>query len=279
MTDCSRRLISSHLSMFNYFSFHRFFGLSLHYLYSMKRNPARIIEMLVWPSLELILFSLLAVSIRSADSRAETIGLGILSGVVFWNFTARIIQESVSQFLDDAFSRNLQNLLITPFSLLELVLSIIWVSFIKMFLSFALLSIILIVFYPWFFWQVGIQGLFWVVQLLYFGGVLSILALSFVFLFGERLSFIGWFLSMGIQIFSCVFYDRSTLPNIFYWASFLVPSSYVFQSIRMFLQNDKTYNSQSYIAIVLATFYLFVFLIAFKLSFEHARKHGVLTKI
>ena len=264
--------------MDKYFSFQRFAGLTLHYLYTMKRNPTRLIEILVWPSLELVLFSFLASAISSVDNVSIRVGLGILSGVVFWNFFARIIQETIAQFLDDAFSKNIQNLLITPLTLSEIVMSLFFSSLIKMSLSFIFLSLFLVFFYPLFFASVGTQVITWVALLVLWGCVLSLTALSLVFLFGERMSFIGWFLSTVIQIFSCVFYDRSVLPPLFYYISFLVPSSYVFQTMRVYLATGSIVKSQLVVALMLIVLYFLVSVILFQLSFHYAKKLGTLTK-
>lgn len=244
----------------------------------MKRNPTRIIEILVWPSLELILFCFLTLSINTVNSNMLKLGLSILSGIVFWNFLARIIQETVAQFLDDAFSKNIQNIFITPISLFELTISLFFASFVKMCLSLLLLSILLIIFFPLFFSYIGYIGLIWTLFLIVFGCILSLFALSFIFLYGERMSFIGWFISTFIEIFSCVMYARDILPAPLKFISFFIPTSYIFESIRQYLSTG-IFNPMDIIIPVYITFIFFLIsLICLKYSYAYAKKAGILTK-
>lgn len=262
-----------------FFSLNRMGGLVSHYFFSMKRNPARLIEIFVWPAFELTLFSFLAVTIDAAGNRVFALGVGILMGVLFWNFFARIIQETVAQFLDDAFSRNLQNLFIAPFSLLELAFSLLLVSFGKMMASFLVLGALASWLFPELFSLLGPPALLLVGQLVYFGSVMAILALALVLIFGERLSFVGWLLSTVIQVFSCVFYARSVLPPGLYQLSYLAPSSYVFEAMRLYLRGESVTLETVVVPFLLTSGYLVIFLLVFRWAYDYSRRQGTLTKM
>ena len=261
------------------FSPKRFFGLSTHYLYSMKRNPARFIEILLWPSIEIVLFSMLTLWLQKSTTSTERVALSIISGVIFWNYFARIIQESVSQFTDDAISKNIQNFLITPVSLFEFVLSLMFVSLVKLLGSLVLLSLILLFFFPSFFSVIGIPGLLWATTLVLYGCVVSLLCISFLFIYGERLSFVGWFLSMIIEIFSCIFYERRILPGPLQAVSFLNPASYVFESIRIYLKQGFFDPKQLFFANTLTLILFAVCYGIFLYAYSVARNKGTLTKM
>lgn len=265
--------------MNNVFNLKRFFGLSLHYLYSMKRNPARFIEIILWPTIEIILFSLLTLWLQKTTKPYEKAALSIVSGVIFWNYFARIIQETVSQFVDDALSKNIQNILITPASLLEIALALIFVSFVKLMASLVLLSIILLFFFPSLFSTIGPPGIIWASTLVLYGSTISLFAISLLFIYGERLSFIGWFFSMVIEIFSCVFYERQILPTFLRVISFFNPASYVFESIRTYLQYDSFDLSPLIIANGLTLILFIIIYRIFQISYQAARTNGTLTKI
>jgi len=261
------------------FSFQRYIGLTIHYIHSMKRNPARLIEIIVWPSFELLLFGMLALSVGATNNTPLSLGIGILCGVVYWNFSARIIQETIAQFLDDAFSKNLQNLLITPFSLVELALSLLTSSVIKLCLSFVFLISILYLLIPTFFNSLSIYSVLWLSELVAFGSVLSLIALSLLFLFGIRFSFIGWLISTILQVFSCVFFERKILPPILQEISYTVPSSYIFESIHASVSYPHVRQEMSFIPIILIFLYLVCSIVFLHYAFEYARRHGTLINI
>lgn len=254
-------------------------GLYIHYLYSMRRNPARIIEILIWPGFEVFLFGLLASSSTSQSPQTMTIVITILTGIVYWNCTARIIQESVAQCIDDFTSRNIQNLLIAPISLWQLLLASSAASLTKIVLSLLVLALVLGVVFPAFFSTLGFPALLWAMQLEFFGVALSLFAISAVFLFGERASFSGWMLSTIIQLVSLVFYERTALPQPLYAVSFLVPSSYVFESIREYSPGAFIFSSGQTTAFMLSLLYFLVGSVVASLSYRVAKKIGALTKL
>lgn len=261
------------------FSLLRLFGLTTHYLYSMKRNPARLIEMIVWPSFEVVLFGFLAQSVTNTQQTLLAVGTKILTGIVVWNFFARIIQESVAQFLDDAFSKNVQNIFITPITTLEFVLSIVIASITKLVISLLILLTIVSSIYPSLFITLEIPAFFWAFFLILFGSILSLYALGLIFIVGERLSFIGWIISTVVQIFSCVFYDRSVLPEPLKSISYAFPSSYIFESIRSYIATGIIHFDWIRPSLLLLVCYGIVGILFFRYSLAVSRRNGRLAKL
>lgn len=214
------------------FSIHRFFALTTHYIYSMKRNPARFIEILVWPSFEVVLFGFLTQYMSTANNSTTALVTGILAGIVMWNFFGRIMQEAASQVLDDIFSRNFQNIFLSPITRAELIVSILAACILKLLLSITVLLALITVIYPPLLESIGFHMLIWMIHLISFGSALSLFVIGLILVFGERLSFVAWILSAVIQIFSGVVYERNVLPEAIRYVSYAIPSSYVFESVR-----------------------------------------------
>ena len=266
-------------STMNRNSARRILGLYLHYLYSMKRNPARIIEILIWPVFEIILFGLLAASNTTSSTDTAHLTLILLTGVIYWNFTARIIQESVAQFIDDFLSKNIQNILIAPIAFPELLWGIILASMTKLVLSTLSLAAILLIVFPAFFATVGIASLVWVFLLGFFGVSLSLVAIALIFMFGERVSFAGWMISTIVQVFSLVFYKREALPGLLYVLSYAVPSSYVFESIREYRPGYFAMTGGLLIPFALSIGYFGIGFVLSRASYVWAQKTGALAKL
>lgn len=264
--------------MHNY-SLTRTLGLYLHYLHSMKRNPARIIEILVWPGIEVVLFSILASSQRGDLGDAARITLNILTGIVFWNCTARVIQETTAQFTDDFTSKNIQSLLITPIQTNELLVGITAASISKIVLSLTTLALVLNLIYPPFFHTIGPHVFLWVLQLELMGVALSYISVAVICLFGERVGFIGWLISAVLQIFSLVFYERSALPPILKTISYAVPSSYIFESIRTHTPHTAFFSETQLIALSLNVIYVVFGALLANVAFMWAKRLGTFAKI
>jgi ABC-2 type transport system permease protein len=222
---------------------------------------------------------MLALSIHQSANTTLTTSIGILTGVMYWNFTARIVQESVAQFLDDAFSKNLQNLFIAPFSLLELSVSLMLSSVIKLCVSFLFLLLITYTLLPSFFAALTVIHSVLLFELIVFGSILTIYALAIIFLFGARVSFVGWFISTILQVFSCVFFERYVLPGVLYPISYLVPSSYIFEAMRATTSHTLADPHAQYIILSLLGIYFICAVFLLNISYKFARKNAILTKI
>lgn len=259
-------------------SLRRIRGLYLHYLYSVKRNPARIIEMFVWPAFEIILFGFLAASGKNKPAEAEAMGVIILTGIVYWNCTARVIQEAVAQFTDDFVSKNIQGILVAPVTMGELLIGVTAAALTKIAVSLAVLGGVLAFVYPSFFSTLGIHTLFWIFQLELVGVAFSYISLAIVLLFGERVSFSGWIISTILQIFSLVFYERTALPGILSTISYAVPSSYVFETIRAYQHGDPLITTGQIIALALSSTYIAVGFGLVNASFVFVKKIGTIIK-
>ncbi len=255
------------------------YALTRHYLLSMKRNPARVIEILIWPAFEVALFAILASSEYAGESAAYRLTVTILTGIVFWNFTARIIQETVAQFVDDFLSKNIQNILVAPIGLAELLTGLTMASVLKLLFSLAALALVLLSVYPAFFSALGIHTLLWVFQLGLAGIAFSFFAVAAVFLYGERVSFAGWILSTVTQVFSLVFYPRTALPGVLHAISYAIPSSYVFESVHGYEPGSAVLSAGQITAFLISVGYFLAGTVAVSAAFRQAKRRGTLTKL
>ncbi len=261
------------------FSLTRIAGLYVHYLNSMRRNPARIIEILVWPGIEVVLFAVLASSQHGKAPDSASITLSILTGIVFWNCTARVIQETTAQFTDDFTSKNIQSLLITPIRLSELLIGITAASISKIILSLSALSVLLSLIYPSFFDTFGPHVFLWVLQLELVGVALSYVSIAAVSIFGERVGFMGWMISTVLQIFSLVFYERAALPPALRAISYAVPSSYIFEAIRSYAPGTPVFSQPQAVTLFLSIGYAAAGIFFVAMAFRLAKHLGTFAKI
>ena len=259
-------------------SFKRIKSLTFHFLYTVKRNPTRVIEIIIWPSFEILLFTLLAKSIQIENSQLK-MGLLILSGIIFWNFFSRIVQETISQFLDDANSKNIQNILITPITQEELLISLSIASFLKMIISSIFILLIVLIVSPSIFINIGLFSFIWMAILISYGITISIFGISLILLFGQKVSFAGSFLSTLTQVFACFFYAREVLIEPLKTVSYLVPPSYIFEEMRKYIIFGKIDEFNILISFVITLITGIISLITFKVCYSKAKKNGSLTKI
>lgn len=254
-------------------------GMYFHYLHSMKRNPARLIEILVWPAFEVLLFSLLAGSNREGLTEVSRLTLSLLTGVVYWNSTARIIQEAVAQYIDDFASKNIQHIMLAPVSSIEIAISITAASLTKVLISLIVLGGIIFLIVPAFFSTVFWGSVWYVIQLELMGIAFSLFGISLVNLFGERASFSGWMMSTVLQLVSLPFYPRTALPEPLQTLSYAIPASFIFEDIRNQTASGTLFSSSQIIAFGESLIYLIMGALLVSWSLRVARRTGIFSKL
>lgn len=257
----------------------RIWALTAYYLTVVFRNKGRLVDIFAWPILELFMFGFLSSFIASVSTGFTQAIIVILGALIFWHFFGRTMNEIVTAFTDDIYSRNLNNILVTPLSIWELIISLALSSLIK-------LSANLIIVLPLSWWlyrlnifDIGPISVVYILILTTWGISLGLLTAATHFIFGHRAGALSWAIAGIIQPFSLVFYPRSILPLIAEKITYLIPSSYVFEAFRFQLSTQKVDLSGLIIAGSLTFFYLILAGIIFYFSFDYSRRSGMIAKL
>lgn len=254
-------------------------ALTFYYLTVVFRNKGRLVDIFVWPLLELLMFGFLSSFITSISTGFTQAVVVILGALIFWHFFGRTMNEIVMAFTDDIYSRNLNNILITPLSTWELIVSLALSSLIK-------LSANLIIVLPLSWWlyrlnifAIGPMSIAYISILTIWGISLGLLTSATHFIFGHRAGAFSWAVAGIIQPFSLVFYPRSVLPLLAEKITYLIPASYVFEAFRFHLSTKTVDLAGLIIAGGLTIFYLILAAVIFYLSFDYSRRSGIITKM
>lgn len=254
----------------------RFAALVTHFLYSVKRSPYRLFEILFHLSIEILYFGLLSRFIEKTNSMYIYVSTGIVVGMVFIAFFTRVVQENLAQLFDDMGTKNMRHLLIAPVAITDIALASVVASFIKLLVSFVVLAILLIFAFPSFFSVLTVFSLIWITVIVLFASGVSLCITGFMFLFGERIHFVGWVTATVVTVLSCVVYARSLLPQPLFAISFALPTSYVFESIRATFLKGSFSGDGLLIGFILSVVYCVFGVWVMHALFNVARKTGSL---
>lgn len=259
--------------------FRRVWILWRHYIYSIKRNKGRLVDIFIWPILELLVFGFTA-NFLSREINNKTLELMaiFLGSLVFWHFFAKISSEVYQQLFDDVLSKNLRNIIMSPLRISEMIVALISAAGTKLMISIGMLLVVAKLVYgfnlltSWFYVLLILVLVLW-------GVAMGLLVSSLLFLVGNKVMSLAWVVTGIVQPFSCVFYSREILPGIFKLISYLVPSSYVFELYRGMIKTGK-FDWQIWgVAIGLSISYFLLGIFLFKFFLRISRKTGVLARI
>jgi ABC-2 type transport system permease protein len=116
-------------------------------------------------------------------------------------------------------------------------------------------------------------------NLMVFGWSLGMIATALILRWGQAAETLAWAIPFMIQPFSAVYYAVDVLPPVMQSIAWLIPSTYVFESMRSELQGN-TFQWQGFFLGTLATL-LWMALAAwiFTRTMRAARERGLLTRI
>ncbi|OGQ07322.1 MAG: hypothetical protein A3G32_04950 [Deltaproteobacteria bacterium RIFCSPLOWO2_12_FULL_40_28] len=212
----------------------------LRYFYLHRRSVSRTLELFFWPVMELLVWGFMSIYIQTIAGPVYK-GFGyIINGMIFWDVLYRSQQGVTLSIVEDIWSQNIVNLLISPLKLWEWMVATFLYGVLKTMAITTILAILALLLYH--FNLVGSMGLKLVPfmgSLLLFGWGLGVLTSGLLIRWGNAVQALIWGIPFLIQPFSAIYYPLSILPE---WAQFfsrLIPSTFIFEGVRSVLDSGQ----------------------------------------
>jgi ABC-2 type transport system permease protein len=248
--------------------------------YVMWRSPHRLFDVTLWPLVDVLLFGSLAAFVSTGNdaSAAGRASAYLLAGIVLWHVVYQSQIALSTGFLEETWTRNLLNLMVTPLREIEYVAGVALFGMVKLVLGVGLMVLGAFVFYSFHTWDLG-AGLVPIgAVLLVVGWAVSLLVMGLVLRFGTGAEALAWGVMFILLPLSGVFYPIDALPTALQPIAALLPTTHAFAALRSLVDGDGTDWAQLGIAavgavvlVLLALWYLVAMLKAF-------RKRGYITR-
>ncbi len=255
-------------------NFSRVKGVFFRYFYALCKGPHQLSDLFYWPLVDILLWGLTSVWISRTDSNSS-LPLILMTGLIFWQISWRgSIDISVS-LLQELWHRNLVNLFASPLRISEWCAGVILLCLGKLVVTvcFGLLMVYLL--YALKVYMIGWAFIPFAAMLLFFGWTLGFVAASLIVRFGHRLEAIAFMVGYLFAPFSAVFYPVSVLPEWAQVISWCLPTTYIFEGMRMLLNNQAFPISYFWMSFLLNAVFLGLSLMLFFYSFKKAREKGL----
>jgi ABC-2 type transport system permease protein len=248
--------------------------------YVLARSPHRLFDVTLWPLVDVLLFGALAtyVSSGSGASAGERAAGYLLAGIVLWHVVYQSQIAVSTGFLEETWSRNLLNLMVTPIREVEYVAGVAMFGMLKLCIGVGLLAIGAFVFYSFDVSTLGFGVVPIAAVLLMVGWCISLLVIGIVLRFGTGAEALAWGVMFVVLPLSGVFYPVDALPTVLQPVSLALPTTHAFAALRGLVDGNSLDWDQLGIAaaetVVLAVLALW-FLVRMLALF---RRRGYITK-
>ena len=209
-------------------------GILTRYLYLHTRSLPRCLEIFFWPVMELLVWGFVSVYFQSLlNNPSAKIAAVLISAMIFWDILYRSQQAVSIAIVEDIWTQNIVNILVSPLRLWEWLAATFIYGFFKISLITLILSAIALGLYRFnLFNNLGFLMIPLMANLLFFGFALGVFTSALVIRWGHSAEALVWGIPYLVQPISAIYYPVSVLPVPLQWISKMLPSTYVFEGMR-----------------------------------------------
>jgi len=216
-------------------SWQRIRAIARRHAYVLLRSPHRLFDVTVWPLVDVLLFGSLGVFV-SKHGGAGSIAFGyLLSGIVLWHVVYQSQIALSTGLLEEAWSRNMLNLMVTPMSELEYVLGVVLFGMVKLAMGVGVVVLAALGFYAFNATSLGWDVLPIAAVLLLTGWVIALFVIGIVLRFGSGAEALAWGILFIVMPLSGVFYPTQALPWLLRPIALALPTTHAFAAGRALL--------------------------------------------
>jgi ABC-2 type transport system permease protein len=257
----------------------RIWAMLLRYLYLLRSSWPRTLEMLYWPTLQMLIWGFMSQFLyRNSSYVFRAFGV-LLAAVMLWDVLFRGQLGLSMSFLEEMWARNLGHLFVTPLRPHEWVLSLLAMSVIRVVLGLAPAALLAIPLYHYSIFAMGLPLVAFFAVLLMMGWALGLAICGLILRQGLGAEGLAWTIVFTLSPLSCVYYPLSTLPGWLQEAAWALPSTHVFEGMRAVLFSGVFRTDYLVTAVALDIAYLALGAAAFFVSFHNARRRGALLQM
>jgi ABC-2 type transport system permease protein len=213
-------------------AFRRIRAIAWRHYVALKRSPHRLFDVTLWPLVDIMLFGTLAVyASRLSNSGAIVVGY-VLSGAVLWHVVYQSGIGLATGFMEETWTRNLINVMVTPVSELEYFAGVALFAAVKIVAGVGIAAIGAAVAFSMNIGDVGWAMVPIAGVLLTVGWAIGMLVIGLVLRFGSGAEALAWGLLFAVMPLSGVFSPVANLPGAFQPVAKALPTTHAFIALR-----------------------------------------------
>lgn len=262
-------------------SLRRIRAMFMRYLYLHKRSVSRVLELIFWPVMELFVWGFVTVYVRQSGSGdIGNIIVFLMSGLIFWDILYRSQQAVTISFIEDIWTQNILNILISPLRLHEWFITTFLYGLIKTTLITLILGAIAYTGYSFdLMHSFGFYLLPLMFNLMLFGWSLGMMTSGMLIRWGHSVEALIWGIPFLVQPLSAIYYPLSVLPNWVQKIALCLPSTYIFEGMRQIISQGTLDTHYVTMSFILNMIYFILGGFVFKAMYQWSRATGRLGRL
>jgi ABC-2 type transport system permease protein len=207
--------------------------------YVLVRSPHRLFDVTLWPLVDVLLFGALAEFVGGGDSTTGEKAAGyLLAGIVLWHVIYQSQIAMSTGFLEETWTRNVLNLMVTPLREIEYVVGVALFGFVKLAIGVSVMVVAALLFFSFDTSSLGLGVVPIATVLLVVGWAISLLVIGLVLRYGSGAEALAWGVMFVLMPLSGVFNPIENLPAILQPIARLLPTTHAFEALRSLVDGE-----------------------------------------
>jgi ABC-2 type transport system permease protein len=255
---------------------HRVNAMVLRYWYLLLSSWPRLLELIYWPVLQIITWGFLQSYISQNDSFFARAGGTLIGAVILWDILFRGQLGFSISFLEEMWSRNLGNLMMSPLKPIEFLIALMVMSLIRLAIGAIPMTLLAYFFFGFNFYSIGLPLIAFFCNLIFTSWSIGIFVSGLVLRNGLGAESIVWTLMFVMLPLACIYYPVTVLPGFLQYIAWALPPTYVFEGMRALLIDGVFRTDLMLDSLVLNTVLFSASFLIFLALLRSAKRHGSL---
>jgi ABC-2 type transport system permease protein len=257
-------------------SLHRIGAMILRYWYLLLSSWPRLLELAYWPVLQIVTWGFLQSYIAQNANFFARAGGTLIGAVILWDILFRGQLGFSISFLEEMWSRNLGNLMMSPLKPIEFLIALMVMSIIRLAVGVIPMVVLALVLFHFNIFNLGLPLIAFFCNLIFTSWAVGIFVSGLVLRNGMGAEGIVWTLMFALMPLACVYYPVRVLPHWLQHISWSLPPTYVFEGMRTLLIDGVFRTDLMLTALSLNAALLVASFAAFLALLRSAKRHGSL---
>ncbi|MFI5011350.1 MAG: ABC transporter permease [Hyphomicrobiales bacterium] len=254
----------------------RIAAMTLRYWYLLRASWPRLLEAVYWPAMTIVVWGFLQLYLSGSKSGLAGAAGILLGAVLLWDILFRGQLGFTFSFLEEIWSRNIANLMMSPLRPAELAVALMLMSFVRLVIGTIPVTILAYALFGFNIYGLGLGVAAFFANLVITGWALGLVVSGVVLRNGLGAESLAYSMMIVLLPISCVYYPATVLPVWLQPIAWCLPPTYVFEGLRAILLDGVFRGDLMLECLALNLIYLGLGFASFILLMRSARHNGAI---
>ncbi len=206
--------------------------------YVQKRAPQRWFDLAVWPCVDTVIWGSIGAFVDQQGGAGRAGAPYMLSGILLMHVVYQANVSMSTGFMDETWSRNLLNLMVSPLREVEMLVSLLLVSLARLAIGLTVVGLAAAGLYAFNVTSAGLGLIPIIAVLMLVGWSVAMVVIALMLRFGNGAEILTWGIMFVVIALSGAFYPLEALPAALKPIAQVLPSTHAFEAARILLDGE-----------------------------------------